>query len=111
VLFKSIVCECNFVAGLLMRNKNEHPLTQVPRLYGVLRRQGNIGSFQEYLTHLFNPLFECSVHPDRNPKLATLLNNICGFDSVDDESGYGVLEMGGRPIVWAVIGGCVEGTA
>jgi hypothetical protein len=34
---------------------------------------------------VFLPLFEVTLDPDSNPKLANFLNDISGFDSVDAE--------------------------
>lgn len=65
-------------------------LIQVPRLYSLWREAGIVNSFAEYMDNLFQPLFECTAQPQKHLQLSLMLQNICGFDSVDDESGYGM---------------------
>ena len=61
-------------------------LIQVPRLYAVYKASGLISSFGEMLDNIFRPLFEVSLNPESNIKLHNVLQQIVGFDSVDDES-------------------------
>jgi AMP deaminase len=61
-------------------------LIQVPRLYPSYYAEGNVQSFQDMLSNIFNPLFEVTIHPERHPEVAALLQQVVGFDSVDDES-------------------------
>jgi AMP deaminase len=68
-------------------------LVQTPRIYRVFRKIGKVASFQEYLDNIFQPLFECTLAPADHPELSEFLENVSGFDSVDDES---INEMGVR---------------
>jgi adenosine deaminase len=43
-------------------------------------------TFAEMLDNIFIPLFEVSVDPSSHPKLHLLLQQVVGFDCVDDES-------------------------
>ena len=43
-------------------------------------------TFAEMLDNIFTPLFEASIDPASHPKLHLLLQQIVGFDCVDDES-------------------------
>eukprot|EP00656_Telonema_subtile_P043285 TRINITY_DN49663_c0_g1_i2.p1 TRINITY_DN49663_c0_g1~~TRINITY_DN49663_c0_g1_i2.p1 ORF type:complete len:435 (-),score=126.76 TRINITY_DN49663_c0_g1_i2:178-1482(-) len=61
-------------------------LIQVPRLYSVYRGTGAVASFEELLKNLFEPLMKVTVDPSSNPALHYLLQQVVGFDSVDDES-------------------------
>ena len=61
-------------------------LIQVPRLFHVYRRAGQVPSFGRFLEHVFLPLFLATADPAAYPKLATFLESVVGFDSVDDES-------------------------
>lgn len=61
-------------------------LIQIPRLYDLYRKNGNVKNFQEILRNLFEPLYEVSLNPKLNPKLHVFLERVVGFDSVDDES-------------------------
>ena len=40
----------------------------------------------DMLDNIFQPLFEVSVHPEKDPKLHQFLAQVVGFDCVDDES-------------------------
>ena len=60
-------------------------LVQLPRIFPVFVSSKAIGSFAELLINIFAPLFENTLKPEGNPKLAALLRNVVGFDSVDDE--------------------------
>lgn len=61
-------------------------LIQVPRLYDIYKKTGLVTSFQDIIKNLFQPLFEVSQDPSKNPKLHVFLQRVIGFDSVDDES-------------------------
>ncbi len=67
-------------------SSNVRWMIQVPRLYAVYRKIGQISNFQDMLTNIFKPLFEVTLDPSTHPKLHTLLQSIIGFDCVDDES-------------------------
>ena len=43
-------------------------------------------TFAEMLDNIFQPLFEVSLDPSTHPKLHLLLQQVVGFDCVDDES-------------------------
>ena len=61
-------------------------LIQVPRLYGMYQANRLLRTFAEMLDNLFTPLFEVSIDPTSHPKLHLLLQQVVGFDCVDDES-------------------------
>jgi AMP deaminase len=61
-------------------------LIQVPRLYPSYYTEGNVQTFQDMLSNIFNPLFEVTINPEGHPSVAALLQQVVGFDSVDDES-------------------------
>ena len=52
----------------------------------MYKERGLLNSFQELLDNLFAPLFEVSIDPNSHPKLHLMLQQVIGFDSVDDES-------------------------
>jgi AMP deaminase len=82
--------EWDKLAGWIVDNKlfshNVRWLIQVPRLYDLYKKNGNVKSFQDILKNLFQPLFEVSLDPKTHPKLHVFLQRVIGFDSVDDES-------------------------
>ena len=52
----------------------------------VYRANGIIKNFQEFLTNLFQPLFEATLDPPSHPDLFRFMHHLTGFDSVDDET-------------------------
>lgn len=61
-------------------------LIQIPRLYDLYKKNGNVSNFQQIMHNLFNPLYQVSLNPLSDPKLHVFLQRVVGFDSVDDES-------------------------
>ena len=61
-------------------------LIQVPRLYGVYKSSSQINCFEEMLNNIFSPVIEASLNPHLHPEISKFLEEIVGFDSVDDES-------------------------
>ncbi|GAA5978192.1 hypothetical protein JCM11641_001130 [Rhodosporidiobolus odoratus] len=61
-------------------------LIQIPRLYDVFKKSGNVSDFEEVVRNIFEPLFEVTADPTSHPELHILLQRVVGFDSVDDES-------------------------
>ncbi|CUM63737.1 uncharacterized protein PRCAT00001321001 [Priceomyces carsonii] len=61
-------------------------LIQIPRLYDLYKKNGNVQTFNDILRNIFQPLFEVSIDPKSHPKLHVFLERVVGFDSVDDES-------------------------
>mmetsp|Transcript_21215 Transcript_21215/g.48713 ORF Transcript_21215/g.48713 Transcript_21215/m.48713 type:complete len:746 (-) Transcript_21215:214-2451(-) len=61
-------------------------LIQVPRLYKLFRGLGAVQSFADILLNVFQPLFEATIDPKGNEDIHYLLQQVVGFDSVDDES-------------------------
>lgn len=61
-------------------------LIQVPRLFHIYKRLGEVQSFQDCIDNLFSPLFAVTLDPSSNPQLHLFLSTVVGFDSVDDES-------------------------
>ena len=65
---------------------NNRWMIQIPRLYNIYHKNGTIKNFQQMLDNIFMPLFEVTIDPSTHPDLAEFLNNVSGFDTVDDES-------------------------
>ncbi|CAK9271180.1 unnamed protein product [Sphagnum jensenii] len=61
-------------------------LIQLPRLYQIYKEMGILGSFENILENMFMPLFEVTVNPSSHPQLHVFLEQVVGFDMVDDES-------------------------
>ncbi|KAK6198168.1 AMP deaminase [Scheffersomyces amazonensis] len=82
--------EWDKLASWIVDNKlfshNVRWLIQVPRLYDVYKKNGNVTNFHAILKNLFEPLYEVSLNPKSHPKLYIFLQRVIGFDSVDDES-------------------------
>jgi AMP deaminase len=82
--------EWSRLAAWVVDNKllshNVRWLIQVPRLYDIYKKTGQVQNFQEIIRNLFQPLFEVSMSPSSDPKLYIFLQRVIGFDSVDDES-------------------------
>lgn len=74
-------------------------IIRIPRNYSILKEQGQVSSFQDFLNQIFKPLFEVSINPLKNPKLHYFLTKISGFDllSVDkrhrDESLFDIPKL------------------
>lgn len=78
-------------------------LVQIPRLYNIYKSRGTVSTFQDMLDNIFNPVFEATVDPSSHPEVACVLQQIVGFDSVDDESQPQVrtnLSLCGPPEMW-----------
>lgn len=67
-------------------------MIQIPRLYSIYRKNNIVKNFQEMLDNIFKPIFEVTLDPAKDPALYQLLFQIVGFDTVDDESVYEVLQ-------------------
>lgn len=82
--------EWDKLAAWIIDNKlvshNVRWLIQIPRLYDVYQKNGNVKTFQDIMTNLFEPLIKVSLDPQSNPKLHVFLQRVVGFDTVDDES-------------------------
>ncbi|GEQ68032.1 hypothetical protein JCM33374_g1698 [Metschnikowia sp. JCM 33374] len=82
--------EWSKLASWIVDNKlfshNVRWLVQVPRLYDLYKRNGNVQNFQQILHNLFHPLYQVTLNPKSDPKLHIFLQRVVGFDSVDDES-------------------------
>lgn len=78
------------LAAWIVDNKlfshNVRWLIQVPRLYDLYKKNGNVMHFQEIMRNLFEPLYKVSLNPKSSPKLHVFLQRVIGLDSVDDES-------------------------
>lgn len=61
-------------------------MVQIPRLYAIYRKSGMLKNFAEFISNIFEPLFEITRSPNKDPKLVAFLDNVVGFDIVDDES-------------------------
>ncbi|KAI0966989.1 hypothetical protein F4678DRAFT_447933 [Xylaria arbuscula] len=82
--------EWDKLAAWVVDNKlfshNVRWLIQIPRLYDVYKASGLMGSFEQVVRNIFQPLFEVTKEPESHPKLHIFLQRVIGFDSVDDES-------------------------
>ncbi|KAI0815668.1 hypothetical protein GGR55DRAFT_629725 [Xylaria sp. FL0064] len=82
--------EWDKLAAWVVDNKlfshNVRWLIQIPRLYDVYKASGLMGSFEQVVRNIFQPLFEVTKEPEKHPKLHIFLQRVIGFDSVDDES-------------------------
>lgn len=65
---------------------NARWLVQIPRLFAVYRAAGQLESFHDMLDNIFTPLFEVTQDPRSHPELHNMLQQLVGFDTVDDES-------------------------
>ncbi|KTW29345.1 AMP deaminase [Pneumocystis carinii B80] len=61
-------------------------IIQVPRIYNIFKKNGTLNNMEELIKNFFQPLFEITFDPSKNPKLHIFLQRVVGFDSVDDES-------------------------
>lgn len=61
-------------------------MVQIPRLYFLYKKLGEVDNFQQMLDHIFLPLFEVTRDPSINLPLHYFLETMVGFDCVDDES-------------------------
>tara|TARA_B100000513_G_scaffold143226_1_gene65725 strand:+ start:3661 stop:6090 length:2430 start_codon:yes stop_codon:yes gene_type:complete len=81
-----------------LHSNNNRWLIQVPRLYGLYQTKGLVSTFCEMLDNIFRPLFEVSTDPSSHPHLDLMLQQVVGFDCVDDESKpEGLLPSTGAP--------------
>lgn len=89
-VYGRLINEWDKLASWIVDNKlfshNVRWLVQVPRLYDLYKKNGNVHNFHDILRNLFQPLYEVSINPQSHPKLHVLLQRVIGFDSVDDES-------------------------
>ncbi|BFZ25962.1 hypothetical protein BsWGS_29000 [Bradybaena similaris] len=69
-----------------MYSDNVRWMIQMPRLYDVYHANKLCHSFQDFITNIFQPLFEVTNDPESHPDLHAFLSHVSGFDSVDDES-------------------------
>ncbi|CAH2244864.1 AMP deaminase 2-like isoform X2 [Pararge aegeria] len=69
-----------------VHSNNVRWLLQIPRLYDIFKSNKIMNNFQEFLSNIFQPLFEVTKDPNSNIELHKFLTHVIGFDSVDDES-------------------------
>ncbi|XP_041969416.1 AMP deaminase 2 isoform X6 [Aricia agestis] len=69
-----------------VHSDNVRWLIQIPRLYDIFKSNNIMNNFQEFLSNIFQPLFEVTNDPNSNIELHKFLTHVVGFDSVDDES-------------------------
>eukprot|EP01117_Protostelium_nocturnum_P009497 TRINITY_DN3387_c0_g1_i1.p1 TRINITY_DN3387_c0_g1~~TRINITY_DN3387_c0_g1_i1.p1 ORF type:complete len:753 (+),score=234.64 TRINITY_DN3387_c0_g1_i1:66-2261(+) len=67
-------------------SKNVRWLIQIPRLYSEFKKINMVDNIAEVFSNVFKPLFEATKDPKSHPKLALFLQQVVGFDCVDDES-------------------------
>ncbi len=67
-------------------SKHVRWLVQIPRLYHIYYKIGQVKSFQEIIDNIFQPLFAVTKDPSSDPKLHWFLQQMVAFDCVDDES-------------------------
>ena len=82
--------EWDALAQWFYTHRLQHPnvrwMVQIPRLYDIYRKNGEVENFQVFLQNIFEPLFKVTLDPQSNPALHYFLQAMSGFDSVDDES-------------------------
>jgi AMP deaminase len=82
--------EWDKLAKWVINNKlfssNVRWLVQVPRLYDIYKSSSTVQNFQDFITNIFQPLFEVTKNPASHPELHVFLERVIGFDTVDDES-------------------------
>ncbi|EJF63197.1 AMP deaminase [Dichomitus squalens] len=82
--------EWDKLAKWIVSNKlfshNVRWLIQIPRLYDVYKQNGSIGTFEDIVRNVFQPLYEVTRDPSSHPELHVFLQRVIGFDTVDDES-------------------------
>ena len=64
-------------------------MIQIPRLFEIYRKTGELENFHEMIANIFEPLFEVTLDPSTHPDLAEFLKNVGAIDCVDDESKSG----------------------
>lgn len=69
-----------------LAHRNVRWLIQIPRLFHVYKKGGELRSFAQMLHNIFAPLFQVTLDPASCPQLHLLLLAVVGIDSVDDES-------------------------
>lgn len=67
-----------------LAHKNVRWLIQIPRLYNVYKKNGEVQSFGELLENIFLPLFQVTLDPQSHPAMHYFLQTVVAFDSVDD---------------------------
>eukprot|EP00026_Physarum_polycephalum_P002266 Phypoly_transcript_02272.p1 GENE.Phypoly_transcript_02272~~Phypoly_transcript_02272.p1 ORF type:complete len:845 (+),score=88.32 Phypoly_transcript_02272:103-2637(+) len=84
--------EWDTLASWVVDNKLFSPncrwLIQIPRLYSayIETEVPGINTFQDLLNNIFAPLFDVTRDPQSHPNLHLFLQQVVGFDCVDDES-------------------------
>lgn len=61
-------------------------MIQIPRLFSIYSKTGQLQNFQQMLDNIFEPMFSATLKPESHPEIAAFLLQISGFDTVDDES-------------------------
>ncbi|KAF4719582.1 hypothetical protein FOZ63_020885, partial [Perkinsus olseni] len=67
-------------------HENNRWMIQIPRLYSIYKKNGEIQNFQQFLSNIFEPLFEATFDPEAHPEVYKFMDQVSGFDTVDDES-------------------------
>lgn len=70
----------------IKKSKTIHAELNFVLFSDVYRANGITKNFQEFLTNLFQPLFEATIDPASHPDLFRFMHHLTGFDSVDDET-------------------------
>jgi AMP deaminase len=72
-----------------LTSSNVRWLIQIPRLFETLYCTNELGSFEQFLANIFEPLFEVTKDPSVDLKLHRFLcEHVVGMDTVDDESRF-----------------------
>ena len=75
-----------WVNGFGLISPNNRWMIQIPRLYNIYKKNKSVANFQQMLDNIFVPLFEVTIDPESHPELEKFLQQVSGFDTVDDES-------------------------
>lgn len=80
------MAQCSNKKRQALLSPNLRWMIQIPRLFSLYKTSRQLDNFGQMLANIFLPIFEATLHPEAHPQIARFLENISGFDTVDDES-------------------------
>ncbi|MDP2438593.1 MAG: hypothetical protein Q8P67_22860 [archaeon] len=75
-----------WVGKYRLQSKTNRWIVQVPRIFNVWNKHAGVACFEAMISNIFLPLFQASLDPAAHPTLSAFLDDVSGYDSVDDES-------------------------
>ena len=71
---------------------------QIPRLWRLfsVKHEDRQPPFSEMLENIFQPMFDATLYPEKNPEISEALCHIVAIDSVDDEGAAEVSKRNGK---------------